>query len=305
MFPSEAPSEANLKTEISIKHLIVVCCHAIYLGSGSSSTSAKPASNESAAFVELPSDNEANWLIEPFQKGETATYISHIKAGVEALAADEHAILVFSGGATKPQLTDKTEGDGYLNVALEQQLFGSKDPALSQRMFVDRFATDSYQNILCSLIQFPLFVQELQGHACSLSTKESPQAIFPNKLIIVSHEFKRARFLDLHAPALQWFGETKFIGINPPFDSVKMAEIEEGDRLRGFGAWKKDIYGVGPALADKRLARGWNEDLFRARVLAKFSDESLRNRIFHFVALRQRYHGQDLSKSYEEKLPWS
>lgn len=104
----------NPPNQIPINHLIVVCCHAIYQGPSSPSKAANPTSNELAAPVGLPSDNEANWLIEPFQKGETATYIEHIKAGVVALAADEHAILVFSGGATKPQITNKTEGDGYL-----------------------------------------------------------------------------------------------------------------------------------------------------------------------------------------------
>lgn len=173
-------------------------------------------------------------------------------------------------------------------------------------MFVDRFATDSYQNILLSLIQFPLFVQDFQSHtSTSPGFTESPQRLFPTKLSIVSHDFKRSRFLDLHVPALQWYGETTFIGINPPFDPVKMAEIEEGDRLRGFGAWEKDIYGVGPALAGKRLARGWDEDAFKAKVLNKFGDETLRNQILHFVALRAGYHGNELGKRYEEKLPWS
>ena len=113
----------NPQNQIPINHLIVVCCHAIYQGPSSPSKAANPTSNESAAPVGLPSDNEANWLIEPFQKGETATYIEHIKAGVVALAADEHAILVFSGGATKPQITNKTEGDGYrVSVPYEAEL---------------------------------------------------------------------------------------------------------------------------------------------------------------------------------------
>lgn len=38
-----------------------------------------------------------NRLIEPFQKGETPTFIDHIKAGLKALAEDCHSLLVFSG----------------------------------------------------------------------------------------------------------------------------------------------------------------------------------------------------------------
>jgi hypothetical protein len=105
----------------------------------------------------------------------------------------------------------------------------------------------------------------------------SPEAdvdiCFPTKLTIVSHEFKRSRFLDLHLPALHWSSSSssssraEYIGINPPFDAVKMAEVEIGDRLKGYGAWAKDLYGVGKLLADKRKARGWDEDEFRREVL--------------------------------------
>lgn len=36
-------------------------------------------------------------LIEPFQEGETSTFMEHAKAGIEALARDPSSILVFSG----------------------------------------------------------------------------------------------------------------------------------------------------------------------------------------------------------------
>ncbi len=75
-------------------HLIVVCCHAIYAGPDSS--------------------DEANWLIEPFQTGETGTYVDHVEAGVRQLAKDDRALLVFSGGATKRNTTELSEGESYL-----------------------------------------------------------------------------------------------------------------------------------------------------------------------------------------------
>jgi hypothetical protein len=91
MSPSSSP------TPSPPTHLIIVCCHAIYLGG------------------EGGCANEANWLIEPFQAGETETYIRHIEAGVAELARDtENAILVFSGGATKRARTARSEGEGYL-----------------------------------------------------------------------------------------------------------------------------------------------------------------------------------------------
>ena len=94
-------------------HLIIVCCHAIYLPSQPGGCT-----------------DEANWLIEQFQTGETETYIRHVEAGVRELARDpDNAILVFSGGATKPSRTERGEAEGYLvsffSVVVEVSSLGS------------------------------------------------------------------------------------------------------------------------------------------------------------------------------------
>ncbi|KAK7900365.1 hypothetical protein LTR67_004111 [Exophiala xenobiotica] len=174
-------------------------------------------------------------------------------------------------------------------VATEKNLFNldTSPPSLRQRIFVDRYATDSYQNILLSLVQWPLFVRQVLSNPTSKlpSLKQStcgggggggcgempmPMPSWPTKLTIVSHEFKRARFLELHLPAIAWNREeTVFVGIDPPFDKTRMAEIEEGDRLRGYGAWKGDLYGVGEGPRGKRVKRGWDGDVFRREVLER------------------------------------
>lgn len=41
--------------------------------------------------------NKSNRLIEPFQKGETPTFMAHVKAGLKAAAEDPCSVLVFSG----------------------------------------------------------------------------------------------------------------------------------------------------------------------------------------------------------------
>lgn len=67
-------------TPMAPSHLVVVCCHGIWLGGPSKGW------------------NEASWLIADFQRGETPTFIEHIKAGVECLANDvQNTALVFSG----------------------------------------------------------------------------------------------------------------------------------------------------------------------------------------------------------------
>ena len=127
-------------------------------------------------------------------------------------------------------------------------------PPLRQRMFAENFATDSYQNILLSLIQYPIFARQVGTQ---------PAASWPQKLIIVSHNFKKSRFLDLHLPAIGMPLDTvEYIGIDPPFDQEHLAQVIEGDRLRGYGAWKHDLRGTGKLLSDKRRQRGWDEVSF-------------------------------------------
>lgn len=210
-------------------------------------------------------------------------------------------------------------------------------------MFVDRFATDSYQNVLCSLVQFPVFVEEYkrrserqgggesQGHSTAPTRTEAPDdgdgkgtdpdpdlraagkgkgddevkmdddaVIFPSKLTIVSHEFKRSRFLDLHLPAMRWGRETHYVGINPPFDAVKMAEVEIGDRLRGYGAWEKDLYGVGDALSKKRTIRGWDGDVFKREVLRRLP-EGVKTDLERVVFFEGE---EDLTALYKGRVPW-
>lgn len=60
-------------------HLIIVCGHGIWQGGPQHG------------------HNEAEWLIESYKRGETSTFIEHIKAGLKALAQDSRAVLAFSG----------------------------------------------------------------------------------------------------------------------------------------------------------------------------------------------------------------
>ena len=129
---------------------------------------------------------------------------------------------------------------------------------MRERAFLDTYATDSYQNVLFPLLRFAGYLGTLPLHAC--------QPLIPRRLIIVSHDFKRRRFMELHLPAIKFpIAKTDFVGIDPVFEQdedggeQRRREIVDGDLKRGFGAWKEDLYGVGEILSAKRKDRGWSE----------------------------------------------
>ena len=82
----------------------------------------------------------------------------------------------------------------------------------------------------------------------------------------MSHEFKRARFLGMHCPAVGLVssgvsggedGRVGFVGINPPAEVTDPETLRRGEEERGVGLWKGGLYGVGRELAGKRAKRGW------------------------------------------------
>lgn len=75
---------------------------------------------------------------------------------------------------------------------------------------------------------------------------------------MVTHEFKRERFADCHFPAVGLDSTSAgVVGINPPEEVTPLSELVDGEKKRGIGLWKSDMYGVGPELKSKRVKRGW------------------------------------------------
>ena len=273
--------------------LIIVCCHAIYLGSSTSSTGPR-----------FTSDSEDSWLLASFQAGEVPTFIAHIQAGLDVLRADPQAILCFSGGATKllSHGCELTEGQSYLNVAKQRRWLGRE---VKDRVFVEGWATDSFQNVQLSLMQYPLWVKQLQDRGAGrMPGTDVGRVMWPEKLIVVSHDFKRPRFLDLHLAALRWPPDrVQYIGIDPPFSSSKLAEIKEGDLQRGYGAWREDLYGSGEVLMRKREDRGWDREAFESRFLTSPEYDNVRGRL---TELLKWHGGQDGTTLLAQDLvPWA
>ncbi|KAJ5297173.1 F-box domain cyclin-like protein [Penicillium atrosanguineum] len=214
-------------------HLIVVCCHAIYLGGP----------NRGRA--------ENEWLIEPFQRGETDTFMRHAEAAVELLVNTPGALLVVSGGPTKRPRTELSEGQSYFNLVKDNKYFNMAHQIDIERIIVEPHATDSYQNVLFSLLEFRL---------CT--------GYYPDSVTVFTHKFKSMRFLEYHFPAIgllpnlpaavtEGSRDADVRGVDPPEHVTSQESLIKGEAVRGIGLWAKDLYGVGDELARKRKDRGW------------------------------------------------
>ncbi|TVY57789.1 Uncharacterized protein LSUE1_G010284, partial [Lachnellula suecica] len=150
-------------------HLIIVCCHAIYLSGATSGAS------------------EAEWLLAPFQTGETPTFISHTTTALKLLSSTPSSLLVFSGSSTRSE-TRKSEAQSYLDLCEDNGFWGLDGQGnLRSKLLLEQQALDSFGNLVFSIILF---------------WKQTGN--WPEMITIVSHAFKEARFMELHVPAMRW-----------------------------------------------------------------------------------------------------
>jgi hypothetical protein len=197
--------------------LVLVAGHAVYVGED---------------FVR-PED-DGNWFLQDFQKGEPSYYIEHARCGVELAAADPSALLLFSGGQTRRKAGPRSEGQSYWAIANHFRWWNRA--AVADRATTEEFARDSFENVLFGLCRF----KECVGR-------------YPETLQIVSWAFKKERF-DLHRAAVGWPGDSaryKFHGANNPGD-LAIAAAGESNALELF---RRDPFGTEGDLARKRAAR--------------------------------------------------
>ena len=230
-----------------IDTLVVVCCHAIF----------HPDASSSNFPLKSPLD-ERNWHLAPFQKsnpatgkpGEHETFVAHVIAGLTVASLAGNTLLVLSGGATKKPLTSKSESRSYLDAALAHELAeGHKGGGRAQNLFssgrllLEEHASDSFQNLLFSIL---LFRQTTGG--------------YPKHVRIITHAFKTKRFLDLHAPAIKWpSNRVQVQGIDPVMSILELEETVKGEEEYGYAPWVQDSLGTGEKLSLKRQQRGWDE----------------------------------------------
>ena len=156
--------------------LIIVCCHATYLGDG------------------MDAGDESQWLLQDFQRSDPQiakpsdheTFIHHVITGAFAAENNKRALLMFSGGTTAQERV-RSEAEGYEQVYMG--FYGKLYARGYERSALESCATDSYQNLLFSILRF----RTLTGR-------------YPRYITVITHAFKEERFLTLHAPAIKWPG---------------------------------------------------------------------------------------------------
>ncbi|KAL6316954.1 hypothetical protein AAG906_024492 [Vitis piasezkii] len=182
-------------------------------------------------------DKEDSWFLESYQKhpGQAATFLAHIKEGVEIAAKDDGALLLFSGGETRKDAGPRSEAQSYWAVAESEGWFG-KQEAVRWKALTEEHARDSFENLLFSVCRF----RELTGS-------------YPHNITVVSYDFKEERFAYLHRSAIG-FPESRFFYSGTPASSTSKEAAMKGEALVR-AQFHDDPYGCSSSLRRKKLGR--------------------------------------------------
>jgi hypothetical protein len=201
----------------NLDKLILVAGHAVYVGKDSSTA-----------------NQDENWILKNFQKGEPPCYIEHIRFGVELTASQPKSLLVFSGGQTRLEAGPQSEAQSYCRLA--EQVNWWQKAGVRERATTEEFARDSFENLLFGIARF----RECTGH-------------YPQSIEVVGWKFKRERF-DFHRQTLLWPATDphyRYHGVNNP-DDLDGSLKGEAKVLAGF---KQDPFGTEEPLRSKRDRR--------------------------------------------------
>ncbi|KAI7901122.1 uncharacterized protein BX663DRAFT_515006 [Cokeromyces recurvatus] len=207
-------------------HAVIIAGHAIYKG---------PSNIDGIT-------NDDNWVLESYQQGgQVQTYIEHIKKGIDILKEDSNAVLIFSGGETRPTAGPRSESFSYWQIAQILLDDDSDIPielksGLSERMLTEEFAKDSHENLLFSICRFA----EMTSN-------------YPKQITVVGFEFKRKRFEDIHRHSIRYpIEQFHYIGIDPKDEDPSR---EEGELVNSLRPFEKDLYGCHGSLKQKKALR--------------------------------------------------
>jgi hypothetical protein len=116
----------------STKHLVIVAGHSVIV---------------SGNLEEAGLDESVWWLLD-YQRnhGMPEAILGHIRAGINEANQDPEALLVFSGGQTRPLTGPLSEGSSYFGVSDAMKLWPAGS-TVRARTVAEEFATDSFENL--------------------------------------------------------------------------------------------------------------------------------------------------------------
>ena len=175
---------------------------------------------------------DSSWLLLDYQRGEPPFYIEHVRAGVEAAAADHDSLLILSGGMTRREAGPRSEAGSYFRVADHYAWFGHLDVA--GRTILEDVSRDSYENLLFGICRF----REFTGG-------------WPAQVTMVSWAFKERRF-GRHREAIGFpAARFHYLGPNNPRDLEQALASE----ARAVEAYTQDPYSSSATFQAKRAER--------------------------------------------------
>jgi hypothetical protein len=142
---------------------------------------------------------------------------------VDITKVDPKSILIFSGGQTRRDVGPLSEAASYYFLAQEKNWINNN---LANRVYLDEYARDSFENLLFSICRF----REIQGY-------------YPSRVTVVGFDFKAQRFRNLHREAIR-FPENNFtyVGLKPQSKQFDYNRAVSGERT-AVASFKKDLYG--------------------------------------------------------------
>jgi hypothetical protein len=183
------------------------------------------------------------WYLLSYQRNQGFPYIisSHIKKGVILAKNDPSSLLIFSGGQTRKDVGPTSEAASYYYLAQEKNWLSQTSSNLINRVYLEEYARDSYENLLFSICRFYEIVNE-----------------YPKNIIVVGFDFKNKRFTDFHRKAIGFPSQNftyygiKSTSVSPNFNQNNAIK---GENI-AIKSFSNDLYGCNdPSLYSKKKLR--------------------------------------------------
>ena len=270
-------------------NLIIVPSHAVLLKLDATSMSPSSPSLPPPSPAQLASlYDESNWFLLDYQRGQLATFLSHIDHALTLAAADPRSILVFSGGVTREQAGYLSEGQSYywaarmlclhrialLDAAGEGANYSTStihlDPiSESTRLLLQeslpsadldasRLTRASFERVLATSLHAEDFARDsYENLLFSLARFRELSGNLPHHVTVIGLAIKMGRFSDLHRDAIGYpRSRFAYVGIDPQgISEADRTRMREGEQTQSVAKFERDPYACGKDLAGKRAGR--------------------------------------------------